>query len=204
MDQASVLAFAATFFVWAVSPGPANMTIVARTISSGSAHGFAYGAGTVVGILAVLIIASTGFSTIGINGSVLTVALFYGGALYSIWAGISMWRSSGMIIDLGIIRDRQSLASVFGISLALNLGNPKMPLFYMILLPNIVGRTLALADLGILSSVVLLVELVVVGGHVLLADRARQMLRTPRIVQWANRAAAVVMVGAGLAILLMR
>ena len=202
MDQTSILAFALTFFVWAVSPGPANMTIVARTLSSGHAHGIAYGAGTVVGILIVLVAATFGLSTTGLSTSVLTTVLFYAGAAYSIWTGISMWRASEKIADLDLVRDQRSVVSVFASSLALNLGNPKMPLFYMILLPNIVGRTLALAELGILSCVVLLVEIVVVGGHVLLAGHARQMLRTPQVVRWVNRSAALVMIGAGMAILL--
>ena len=39
MDLATILAFAAAFFVFAASPGPDNMTIVARTISGGVASG---------------------------------------------------------------------------------------------------------------------------------------------------------------------
>ena len=41
MDLATILAFAAAFFVFAASPGPDNMTIVARTISNGAASGIA-------------------------------------------------------------------------------------------------------------------------------------------------------------------
>ena len=43
MDISTLLAFGAAFFVFAASPGPDNMTIVARTISHGAASGIAYG-----------------------------------------------------------------------------------------------------------------------------------------------------------------
>lgn len=92
------------------------------------------------------------------------------------------------------------LLSIFATGVALNLGNPKMPLFYVALLPNVVGTSLASAHLGILIAVILAVEIVVIGGHVVLAGRARSLLRTPRIVRRVNRAAGGVMIGAGVAV----
>jgi threonine/homoserine/homoserine lactone efflux protein len=50
----------------------------------------------------------------------------------------------------------------------------------------------------------LVVEAVVVGGHVLLAGRARTLLRTPKTVRRVNRAAGGVMVGAGVAVMATR
>ncbi|TJX49356.1 MAG: LysE family translocator, partial [Mesorhizobium sp.] len=85
-----------------------------------------------------------------------------------------------------------------------NLGNPKMPLFYVALLPNVVGTSLTSAHLGILIAVILAVEIVVIGGHVVLAGRARSLLRTPRIVRRVNRAAGGVMIGAGVAVVATR
>ncbi len=79
-----------------------------------------------------------------------------------------------------------------------------MPLFYAALLPSVVGASLTLGHLGELSAVILAVEVVVVGGHVLLATRARKLLRTPRVVRRANRAAGGVMIGAGVAVLAAR
>lgn len=58
-----------------------------------------------------------------------------------------------------------------------------MPLFYVALLPNVVGASLNAAHLGVLMMVIVAVEMVVIGGHVILAGRARSLLRTPRIVR---------------------
>lgn len=70
----------------------------------------------------------------------------------------------------------------------------------MALLPNVVGASLTSAPLGVLTMVILAVEVVVIGGHVILAGRARGLLRTPRIVRRVNRAAGGVMIGAGIAV----
>ncbi|WP_256749658.1 LysE family translocator [Mesorhizobium sp. Mes31] len=204
MDLATILAFAAAFFVFAASPGPDNMTIVARTISGGVASGVAYGAGTVVGILVFLILAAFGLSIIAAKMAIVMTALRYGGAAYLIWMGIRLWTAVPVVPDLQPISDRRGLLTIFATGIALNLGNPKMPLFYVALLPNVVGASLDVDHLGVLTMVILAVEVVVIGGHVILAGRARSLLRTPRIVRRVNRAAGGVMIGAGVAVVVTR
>ncbi|MEI8716393.1 LysE family translocator [Mesorhizobium sp. ISC11] len=186
MDLATSLAFAAAFFVFAASPGPDNMTIVARTISNGAASGIAYGAGTVVGIL------------------IFMTVLRYGGAAYLVWTGIRLWMAAPVIPELQPISGRRGLLMIFATGIALNLGNPKMPLFYIALLPSVVGASLDAGHLGVLMMVIVAVEVVVIGGHVVLAGRARSLLRTPRIVRRVNRAAGGVMIGAGVAVVAAR
>lgn len=73
-------------------------------------------------------------------------------------------------------------------------------MFYVALLPSGVGASLNAAHLGVLMMVILAVEAVVIGVHVILAGRARSLLRTPGIVRRVNRAAGGVMIGAGVAV----
>jgi threonine/homoserine/homoserine lactone efflux protein len=204
MDLSTLLAFAAAFFVFAASPGPDNMTIVARTISHGAASGLAYGAGTVAGILIFLTLAAFGLSLLAAEmGAVMTV-LRYAGAAYLVWMGVKLWTAEPVVPDLQPAAAQRSLLTVFATGVALNLGNPKMPLFYVALLPNVVGASLTLGQIGTLAAVILVVETVVIGGHVLLAARARRLLRTPKVVGRVNRAAGGVVVGAGVAVVATR
>ena len=204
MDITTLLAFAAAFFVFAASPGPDNMTIVARTISSGAASGIAYGAGTVVGILIFLVLATLGLSIVAAKMAVVMTVLRYGGAAYLIWMGIRLWTAIPVVPASQPVSNRRGLLATFATGIALNLGNPKMPLFYVALLPNVVGASLNTSDLGVLAAVFLIVEAVVIGGHVLLAGRARGLLRTPAIVRRVNRAAGGVMIGSGVAVVATR
>lgn len=201
MDIATLFAFAAAFLVFAASPGPDNMTIVARTLSHGTASGLAYGAGTVAGILIFLVLAAVGLSVLAAEmGGVMTV-LRYVGAAYLIWMGVRLWTAPAVAPSLKPTADRRGLSAVFATGLLLNLGNPKMPLFYVALLPNVVGTELSLAQVGALAAVILMVEALVIGGHVVLAARARDLLREPHIVRRVNRTAGAVMVGAGVTVL---
>ncbi len=200
MDMTTVLAFAAAFFVFAASPGPDNMTIVARTITHGALSGIAYGIGTVAGILIFLTLAAFGLSLIAQEMGVAMTVLRYGGAAYLIWMGVKMWTAPAVVPELQPAGGRQGLLSILLTGFVLNLGNPKMPLFYVALLPNIVGRSLNVDHLAVLAAVILGVEVLVIGGHVMLAVRARKLLRSERIVKRVNRLAGSVMIGSGVAV----
>ena len=204
MDFSTLLAFAAAFFVFAASPGPDNMTIVARTISHGASSGIAYGAGTVAGILIFLTLAAFGLSVIAAEMSVVMTILRYAGAAYLVWMGVKLWTAMPVVPELQPVAERRGLLKIFATGIALNLGNPKMPLFYVALLPNVVGASLTPGHLLVLMAVILVVEAVVIGGHVILAGRARKLLRTPAVVRRMNRAAGGVMVGAGVAVVAAR
>lgn len=200
MDMTTVLAFAAAFFVFAASPGPDNMTIVARTITHGALSGIAYGIGTVAGILIFLTLAAFGLSLVAQEMGVVMTVLRYGGAAYLIWMGVKMWTTPAVVPELQPAGGRQGLLSILLIGFVLNLGNPKMPLFYVALLPNIVGTSLNVDHLAVLAAVILGVEVLVIGGHVMLAVRARKLLRSERIVKRVNRVAGSVMIGSGVAV----
>ncbi|SFV16575.1 LysE type translocator [Methylobacterium sp. 174MFSha1.1] len=126
--------------------------------------------------------------------------LRYLGAATLVWAGIRLWTAEPVLPAERAGGAAPSLAASVLTGFALNLGNPKMPLFALALLPNVVGGALAPAQVGILAGVIVAVEAVVIGGHVLLAGRLRRTLRTRLAVRRANRIAGGVMVGAGVAV----
>lgn len=191
-----LLAFAGAFLVFAASPGPDNLTILARTLSHGAGSGIAYGLGTVSGILIFLVAAAFGLDALARHYAPLFEILRWLGAGYLVVAGLRLWCAPA-----GEARPR-ALEGGFGriwlTGLALNLGNPKMPLFYLALLPAVFAGGVP-GGLGLVELVatVLVVEALVIGGHVLLARRARRLLARPRARRMADRAAAACMIGTG-------
>ncbi|TCQ29093.1 LysE family translocator [Rhizobium sp. PP-CC-3G-465] len=204
MDAVTLLAFALTFFVFAASPGPDNMTIVLRTISHGPASGLAYGGGTVFGILVFLSLAGFGLSVLATEMGTLMTVLRFAGVAYLVWMGIRLWTAPPVLPEMQSISERGSLLGVFCTGIALNLGNPKMPLFTIALLPNVVGTTFTITMLLELATIILAVEAVVIGGHVLLAVRARRLLRTTKAIRRINRAAGGLMIGTAMGIIATR
>jgi len=204
MGIETLLTFAAIFLAFAASPGPDNMAVIARTISAGAPSGIAYGAGTVTGILVFLALSAFGLSYLAAKFGFFMMILRYGGAAYLAWMGWQMWTAPPALPAPLPSGDRRSLISVYATSVALNLGNPKMPIFYLALLPSFIGTDLTFRRLLALAATILLVEILVIGGHVILALRVRRLLRNPGAVRTANRIAGGSMIGAGAAVLAIR
>lgn len=197
MNMLELAAFAGAFFLFAASPGPDNVTIVARTLSHGPRSGLAYGLGTVTGILIFLAGAALGLGALAQHFGQAFEVLRYAGAAYLVWAGIALWFSE---VPAEAAPLQGGLGRIYLTGVALNLGNPKMPLFYVALLPAFFANGMPRgADLAALVAIILAVEAVVIGSYVLLAWRARRLLARPRARRLANRAAGGCMIGAGLA-----
>jgi threonine/homoserine/homoserine lactone efflux protein len=195
IDFSTMVTFGAAFTVFAASPGPDNVTIFSKTISSGPAYGIAYGTGVVVSIICFVILATAGFTAANEFLSTNLSLLQYVGAAYLIYMGVMTWKSAPKpkpkTLSGGIYR-------MFMTGFALNISNPKMTLFYLALLPGISGaRAYSLFDTFLIISVVVLVEIIVIGGHVLFAHSAKTALSTPNSIRIINRVSGSMMVGAG-------
>lgn len=84
---------------------------------------------------------------------------------------------------------------------AVTLGNPKIMVFYIALLPTIIDlRYLSVLGWAELTATMLVVLIAIDMLWVVLAVRARRMLKSPAAVRFTNRLSAGVMTGAATAI----
>lgn len=126
--------------------------------------------------------------------------LKWAGVAYLAWLAVMMWRAPPVLGD-GAMPEAGSGLRLFGAGLAVTLGNPKIMVFYMALLPTI----LDLGQVGVagwleLTATMLAVLVVIDLAWVLAAARARRLLRSPRAVRIANRVGAGMMGTAAAAI----
>lgn len=207
MTASTLAAFALTFFVFAASPGPDNFTIFTRTITGGLHAGIAYGLGTVTGILVFLTLGVAGLSYAADTLAPFMATIRAAGALYLMWMGISLWFSgpadapAGHLTGQAMAPRHASLWRSYATGVALNLGNPKMPLFYLAILPNVAGRDLGVVGYVELVTVILMVEAIVIGSYAGLALKARALSAGATFMRRLNRAAGAVMAATGVAIL---
>ena len=86
----------------------------------------------------------------------------------------------------------------FGEGVLVDLGNPKLILFYAAFLPTFANlETLSGADIAIMAAIIVGILLVANLGFAWLASRARGLLRSPRAVKTLNRTSGTLMIGAG-------
>jgi threonine/homoserine/homoserine lactone efflux protein len=200
MDLASLLIFAGALFVAAGSPGPSIAALVARVVSRGVGGVLPFLAAMWIGEAIWLSLAVFGLAFVAQSFHLVFVAIKWLGVAYLCWLAWRMWTAPVEIRDGALPRD-DSPVRLFLAGMAVTLGNPKIMMFYLALLPTIVDlgavTLLGWAELTLTMAVVLIaIDL----GWVLAAGQARRLLRSARAVRIANRVSAGTMAGAAAAI----
>ncbi len=196
MTFASLLVFAAALFVAAGSPGPSIAALVARVLSKGFSDVLPFLAAMWLGEMIWLSFAVAGLSAIAESFQPVFFVIKWAGVLYLLFLAWKMWISSGdgEYEDLPQARSRLRM---FFAGMTVTLGNPKIMMFYVALLPSIINlHGITLIGWLELAVTMLLVLTVVDLFWILLASKARTFLTSSRAVQISNRVAAGTIAGA--------
>ena len=202
MSISSLLLFAAVYFAAVATPGPGVAALVARVLGHGLTGVAPFILGYVVGDLIWLAIAATGLAAIAHLFAGAFVALRLAGAAYLITIAWGMARSS---FAAGSKTEAPPQATrgwrAFSGSLSLTLGNPKVIVFFLSIMPLVVDlNALTPTIIATIAAIAVVILSTTLGAYALAADRARALLRSSRAMRYVQRAAAGVIAGAAVAI----
>ena len=200
MTLSALLVFALALLVAAGSPGPSIAALVARVLTNGLRDVLPFLAAMWLGEVLWLTVAVTGLAVVAQTFHGLFLALKVAGILYLLWLAWSMWfapaEPAGEPLPSG-----QRPWRMFAAGLTVTLGNPKIMVFYLALLPTLIDlHRVGPLEWGQLVMVMLAALAGIYLAWALLAARARRLLRSPRAVRLVNRTSASVMAGAAVAI----
>ncbi|MEM8877846.1 MAG: LysE family translocator [Pseudomonadota bacterium] len=202
IDPAALVIFATALAVTAGSPGPSIAALVARVISEGPRAALPF--------LAAMWIGEGLWLTAAILGLVALAEQFALGFQIIKWLGVGylcylawqIWTQpvAGNPDDAALPR-RGSGWGMFFAGMGVTLGNPKIMLFYLALLPTLIdlGSITTIGWLELLAVMTLVlasVDLIWLAA----AHQARRLLRSPRAMRIANRISAGLMGAAAAAI----
>ncbi len=153
-------AFVIASVVLAITPGPAVLYIVTRSVSQGRLSGVASVAGVALGNLGNAFVASVGLAALFAVSSMAFTVVKYLGALYLIYLGVQAIRANGSAGQAHVAsKDSASLRRVFIDGFVVALLNPKTALFFAAFLPQFVqaprgavGQTITLGILFVLIA----------------------------------------------------
>ena len=201
MDPAALLIFAATLFVAAASPGPGIAAIVARVLGRGLNGAVAFTAGLAVGDVVWLTIAVLGLAAIANTFHVVFQVIKYVGVVYLLYLAYRLWTQAVEAREVVAETSTDKPVRLFLAGLAVTMGNPKVMVFYLALLPSLIDlQAVTLLGWLELSLVTLSVLAVVFGSYVLLAARTRDLFTSPRAIRMVNRGTGAVIASAAVAI----
>lgn len=201
MDIGSLILFAGALLVAAASPGPGVAAIVARVLGRGMQGAFAFTAGMALGDVIWLTCAVLGLSAIAQTFGGVFLVIKYLGAAYLLYLAWKLWTAPAEAHNMTADQPDAKPLRLFLGGLALTMGNPKVMVFYLALLPSIIemARVTWLGWLE-LSMVTLAVLALVFGAYVLLAARTRALLASSRAMKLVNRVTGAIMASAAAAV----
>ncbi len=196
MELTALGLFAAALFINAGSPGPSVAALVARVISRGLGSVLPFLMAMWLGEALWLVAAVLGLGFVAQQFYVVFSIIKFAGIAYLLFLAWKMW-TAPVDVKAGGLPDDKSSFHLFLTGMALTLGNPKIMVFYLALLPSLIDIN-AVNFVGLLElvAVALVVMMTVDLAWAFAAAWARQWLRSPGAVRIANRASASAMGGA--------
>jgi threonine/homoserine/homoserine lactone efflux protein len=200
MSLMTLLVFAGALMMAAGSPGPSIAALVARVLSRGPKDVLPFLAAMWIGEGVWLTFAVLGLAAIAETFHAAFVVIKWLGVAYLLYLAWKMWFAPTETGEKALPEARSG-TKLFFAGLTVTLGNPKIMMFYVALLPAIIDlgavTLIGWAEL-IMTMFVVLVAIDL--AWVFLASRARLFLKSPRAVRVANRLSAGTMAGAAAAI----
>ena len=199
--DAPLLSFTVLAILLAIAPGADTALVMKNALTRGRLAGMLTTVGICLGCLVHAVASSLGLSLILAQSAQVFTLVKLVGSAYLIWIGIQTLRNSGAAAGESAppgpgraTPERRSFAE----GLLTNLLNPKVALFYLLVLPqfvrvqdDVLQRSLLLASIHIAAGTVWL------SGVVLAVDRLRGVLGRRRVRLFTERLLGVALTALG-------
>lgn len=198
-EPATFAIFLIAAIVLLVTPGPAVLYIVTRSLAEGRKSGIASTLGVAAGSMIHILAAALGVSALLLSSAMAFNLVKYAGAAYLIYLGIC--RLLGREGEERPAQRRGDLRSVFWQGVWVNLLNPKTALFFFAFLPQFIdtARGPVVVQLLALGLLFVLMGILSDGTYALLAGTvAERLRRRPALMRAQRYLVGGVFIGLGL------
>lgn len=200
MTLTGFLAYSAALAVAVAVPGPGIVAMVARGLGSGFRATLPMAIGIALGDLVYLSAAVMGLAFVAKSFGLVFLTFKYLGAAYLLYLAYKFW-TSGVGIEKVEARRADGPVATFLSGLMVTLGNPKVMVFYLAILPAIVElSTITFRDYLVLLVLTILILMGILLPYLALATRTRALLQTPAALKSLSRVAAGFLGAAAVAI----
>ncbi|TWG89048.1 threonine/homoserine/homoserine lactone efflux protein [Mesorhizobium sp. J18] len=200
MDISSLLVFGSVLFIAAGSPGPSIAALVGRVLAKGMRGVFPFLAAMWIGEAIWLGCAVFGLAFVAETFHLAFLVIKYAGVVYLLYLAWKMWTAPTDAQESELPKADSPLR-LFLTGLAVTLGNPKIMMFYLALLPSIIDlASVTILGWAELTLAMVIVLVIVDFAWIAAAAQTRRLLKNSRAMRIANRASASIMAGAAAAI----
>lgn len=198
LEKLPLFVFAA--IVLLLTPGPAVLYIIARSVDQGRVAGLVSVLSIEVGNFFHAVAATVGLSALLLSSAMAFSVVKYLGAAYLVYLGVRKLLSHNANVQ-GTQVEHQSLQRIFTQGVTVAVLNPKTALFFLAFLPQFVDPSKGQVGLQFFTLGCLFVGMAIIsdGMYALLASSAGQWLKSRRGVWQAERyVVGLIYIGLGL------
>jgi threonine/homoserine/homoserine lactone efflux protein len=197
----TLVVFALVAAAFVAVPGPSNLFVLGRGLQSGARPAVAGAAGVATGAMTYVVATAVGLSALIASSQLLFSAIHYAGAAYLCWLGVSTLRAAGRAVAPGRESGPADVWPAYRQGVVVELGNPKVALFFLALFPQFVhaGAGRAGTQVLVLGAVFVLLGLASDSAYALGSGRLRTwLLRRPERLPRQQRFTGALYLGLGL------
>jgi RhtB (resistance to homoserine/threonine) family protein len=187
-----------------VVPGPDTVVVTKNVLIHGRRAALGTSLGVSAGLSVWTLAAAVGVASVVRASAVAFTVLKLIGALYLVWLGLQALRAAGHTAageqaSLAAARPAMGALGGFRQGFLSDLANPKIGVFFTSLLPQFVdpGRPVLLPFMA-LGAVFVLMTVLWLCAYCLIAARAAETLRRPRVKVALDRVTGIVLIAIGL------
>ncbi|HAW21018.1 MAG TPA: lysine transporter LysE [Flavobacteriales bacterium] len=208
VDLQLLIGFLTASVALALMPGPDNIYVLTESISKGWRQGVGITTGLVSGVLIHTTLVATGLSVIVFESEMAFNILKVLGTLYLLYMAYGAFKEPAMNVEIGPLSNREPLLKLVRKGFWMNVLNPKVTLFFMVLLPQFVSNDVnawsPMVQMIILGLVFILCSFLVFSGIALVAGSLAAVIKNPRfwvITKWIK---VVVLIALALVLVMSR
>ena len=200
-DLSTLIVFSAATLVFLISPGPAVIYIVARSMDQGRTAGIVSVLGINIGALVHVAAAALGLSALLVSSALAFNVVKFAGAAYLVYLGIQKLREKDNAPSLEHA-ETASLRRLFAQGFVVSLFNPKLAAFFLSFLPQFVdpARGSVETQVLVLGGIFVAMGILTDVGYALLAGTMGDWLRgNVRFLKAQRYVSGSILIGLGLA-----
>jgi threonine/homoserine/homoserine lactone efflux protein len=177
LDWSTLMVFLVASLVLLLTPGPAVLYIVARSIEQGRLAGVVSAVGVGLGTLVHVAAAALGISALLVSSALAFSVVKYLGAAYLVYLGLRTLLHKDQAEHVSM--PTAPLARIFRQGVVVNVLNPKLALFFFAFLPQFIDpdRDAVVGQIMLLGGIFALLGMLSDSLYALLAGTVRHWLR---------------------------
>jgi threonine/homoserine/homoserine lactone efflux protein len=200
LETGLLIGFVLSTLALAFMPGPDNIYVLTESVSRGWRQGIGITCGLISGVLIHTTLVATGLSILVFDYPIIYNILKYAGAAYLLYMAYGAIRESPITISEVEKGLHASFWKLFRKGFVMNVLNPKVTLFFIVLLPQFVTKNgwSPWMQMMILGLIFMIVSFPVFAGIAILAGKMTLLVKSDRfwkITKWIKVIVLIALAG---------